>query len=250
MTQEAKNLYKLRLRHAKFISTLIIWQPFARAVILNGSLTGGRTKVGSDIDLLIIAKTGRIFTTRFMANLAVWLTGLKRGSRADSPHAGKICLNYFLTEGFLIVPHHRSEEMNRYCAENYSASVLLAGDWALFDKFLAMNALWMEKHIKKRVSPRKDTVQTRLLSSRGGRGFDGQRGNLSQQYSNITIKQGLENLLSGRFGQSVENYLKRIQLNRIYRDPRTKAFPDLIHADDREMRFHPPKTTKKDSEYI
>ena len=234
MTQEAKKLHKLRLRHAKFISTLLICQPFVRAVVLNGSLAKGTSTASSDIDLLIIVKSGRIFTSRFFSTFAVWLTGLKRGSGESSVSRGRFCLNYYLTDGFLIVPHHRGEEMNRYCAESYSASILLAGDRALFDKFLAMNTQWMSCYLSGKSEMRNSKSET-IFNIQNSRRIS------NTQYDIFEIKQLLESILSSKVGQRVENYLKRMQLKRIYSDPRTQTYPDLIHADDREMRFHPPK---------
>lgn len=221
MTPQAKKLFKTRLRHAKFISTLIIWQPFVRAVILNGSLTSQKVGPSSDIDLLIIAKSGRIFTARFFCLLAVWLTGLKRSSDEQRSHRGRVCLNYFLTDGFLIIPHHRSAEMNRYCAENYSSSILLSGDEAIFDKFLSMNEQWMNTYLADKIGKRARDKEGHRLKPRA-----------------------IEKYLSGQFGQKLENYLKKIQYSRIERDPRTKRYPDLIYVDDREMRFHPPKENR------
>lgn len=219
MTREAQKLVKIRLRHAKFISTLLACLPFVRAVVLNGSLAEGKSKAGSDIDLLIVARSGRIFTARFLSLLCVAATGLKRDSSPLADSRGKICLNYFLTDGFLIIPHHRGEEMNRYCAENYSKSLLLAGDREVFNKFMAMNAQWMGKYLRSQIS---NLIEPKQLKS-------------------YKLRSWLEKLLSGKFGQQLENYLKSIQLHRIQNDPRTKSFPELIHADDREMRFHPPK---------
>lgn len=57
----------------------------------------------------------------------------------------------------------------------------------------------------------------------------------------MVLKRLTERVLLGRSGQKIENYLKRLQQARIMADPRGRTYPDLIHADDREMRFHPPK---------
>lgn len=213
---------KKRIRVAKIISTLIFWVPFVRCVILNGSLAQGRSKKTSDIDLLIICKSGRIFTARFLSTILVWLTGLKRSSNESKYHGGRICLNYFLTDEFLIIPHNRGEEMDRYCAKNYSQSLLMAGDQIVFEKYIETNHGWMQKYVTaQNIRPQ---TQKMMVSS-------------NQPKAKLVF----ERLLSGIFGQRIEMWLKGLQINRINNDPRIKKYPHLIVVNDNEMRFHPPK---------
>ena len=239
MNREAKKLLKTRLRHAKIISTLINCQPFVRAVVLNGSLAKGNTGPNSDIDFLIITQSRRIYTARFFATLAAWFTGLKRSNKEHLSHAGKICLNYYMTENFLIIPHHRAPEMNRYCAENYSASILLAGDRQIFERFLAMNESWMRPYIK----DQKLKISSSMANSQKDQNLNKSKNSniISAFQFAMVLKRLTERVLLGRSGQKIENYLKRLQQARIMADPRGRTYPDLIHADDREMRFHPPK---------
>jgi len=245
---ELKKLYKIRARHAKLISTLINGLPFVRCIILTGSMVSGDITPQSDIDFLIIAKTGRIFSVRFFTNILVWATGLKRSSREGSNPAGKICLNYYMTEGFLIVPHHRDDQINRYCARSYSNTVLLAGDRAIYNKFIKMNEMWIKKYIEQtstEILHRKNTEnkQFSLSNHLSLRAIDQRerRGNLAKELKSYKLKPVFENLLCGKFGDKLEQRFKIIQLKRIYSDPRTRRYPDLIFANDREMRFHPRK---------
>lgn len=226
-------LLKKRIRVAKIISTLLVGVPFVRCVVLNGSLAQGVSKKNSDIDFLVICKSGKIFTARFLSTFLVWLTALKRSSNESKYHGGKICLNYYLTDEYLIIPHNRKDDINRYCAENYSKSRFLAGDVELFEKFMKANDKWMKKYFQ--ITSHKEQEinksQTVVIA----------RSSLNMQLNNLRIQQLFETLLSGNFGNRVESWLKRIQLDRINRDPRTKKYPDLIAANDKEMRFHPPK---------
>lgn len=215
-------LIKKRIRLAKVMSTLIFGVPFVRCVILNGSLAQGKSERKSDIDLLIICKSGRIFTARFLSTLLVWLTGFKRSSNESKYHGGKICLNYFLTDQFLIIPHNRGEEMDRYCAKNYSQSLLMAGDRMIFKKFVETNHSWMQKYVANQKI--KADPKIMMVSS-----------------NQPKAKFVFEKLLSGYFGHRIEMWFKRLQINRINNDPRTKKYPHLIVVNDNEMRFHPPK---------
>lgn len=218
---------KKRLRHAKIVSTLIFMMPYVRCVILNGSLAQGKSKVSSDIDFLIICRRKRIFTARFFCMLITWISGLKRSSDESSDHSGLICLNYFMTDDNLIIPHNRSEEINKYCAQNYSQSILLKGDKKIFVEYLAKNILWMKKYLDKN---RLESMASKI--EKHGEG----------DYAKEKL---LEKFLNKKFGDSLERIIKNIQIKRIQKDTRTVRYPQLIVINDKELRFHPPKKKYK-----
>lgn len=201
-----------------------------RCVILNGSTACGKIKGSSDIDLLIIAEKRRVFTARAFCVFLVYLSGRKRSSDDHKSHRGRLCLNYFLTSGYLMVPHNRSYEMNKYCAENYSGSVLLAGNRELFEKFMKVNESWMSKYPGKNSKFLISNVKSNPKSQK-----------TMEQWDSGTIQKVTEYVLVGNLGNRLEAWLKKVQLSRINHDPRTSKYPDLIVANDREMRFHPPK---------
>lgn len=221
------NLVQKRLSKTRFIGRAIAWLPFVRCVILNGSLASGGHKKSSDIDILIIAKDGRIFTTRFFVNVLATLLGIKRSSDREKSHAGKFCFNYFLTESFLKIPTDRGTEMDRYCADNYSKSQYIAGDTKLFEKFIRTNKKLFEKYNCK-ISNNKSQISNKIPNSKF-------------QILN-SVKGGLEYFLTDRFEGVVKNY----QTKRIEKDPRTKKYPTLIVYNDKELRFHPPRIVIRD----
>jgi len=210
---------KRAIKKVSFISKLLISLPFVRCVILNGSLASGTFKITSDIDLLIIARDGRIFTTRFFTVGLLRLLGIKRSKNEAIPHAGKFCLNYFLTESFLKIPTGRGAAMDSYCAVNYSASKLTAGSPVIFRRFIEENnELWSKYSAIK---------PSRIVQKNHG--------------SFLTFQKIFELLLCKPIGEWVEKKLKIIQIKSIESDPRTKSFPRLIVYNDQELRFHPPK---------
>lgn len=226
MNEDITKTYHHRLCHLKIMATFLQLVPFLRCVILNGSMAEGRIKFSSDIDILIIAKRGRIFTARFLALLLAKLLGKKRSSDEKKPHNGKFCFNYFLTDNFLIIPHHRDPLTNEYCAKNYSKSVLVWGDQKLFEKFMRINLKWMKKYQISKCSP----------------SFSLSEKKHAKAWATTILS---EKILSNRFGDIVELGLKNIQLKKINRDPRTKRYPTFIVANDREMRFHLPRGNNK-----
>ena len=137
-------LVQKRLSKTHLVGRMLARLPFVRAVILNGSLVSGNHKPSSDIDILIIAKDGRIFTARFFVNIFATLVGIKRSKDDKSGHAGKFCFNYFLTEHYLHINYPKERE--QYCAGNYSKSQFVAGDVELFKKFMKENEGLFEKY--------------------------------------------------------------------------------------------------------
>lgn len=224
-----EELRKKRIRLIKNISPLIYLMPFVRCVILNGSMAQGKITRNSDIDLLIIVKNGHIFTARFFSVVTIWMIGLKRSSNEKKPHEGKFCLNYFLNDSYLMIPNNRGEKINKYCAENYSQSILVIGDEIVFNKFIEINMRWMKKYLKARksIENKKYPVNKSLIRI--------------LRFVKVTV----EVILEGKIGAGLEKALKHFQIKKIMRDKRISMYPDLIVVNDREMRFHPPKKYSK-----
>lgn len=217
------NLVQKRFSKTKKIGRVIARLPFVRSVILNGSLASGGHKKSSDIDILIIAEDGRIFTARFFVNVLAIILGIKRSSNRNKPHAGKFCFNYFLTKSFLRIPTKRGEKIDRYCADNYSKSRYIAGDIELFKKFMLCNDGLFQKY-----------------------GFKYKKFNIKNKNYRLKVK----NIPSKRipvllFGDWFEGVVKKYQIKRIESDSRTKKYPDLIVYNDKELRFHPPRVVAR-----
>lgn len=222
-----EKLVKNRLKRTKFFGRMLILLPYVKCVLLNGSLAQARSKKSSDIDILIIAKSGRIFTVRFFVNAFATILQIKRSKDERRDHSGKFCFNYFLTENYLKIPTGRGEEMDRYCADNYSHSKFIAGDIDLFNKFILVNQCLFSKYgfkvsgIKYQVSSNHpDVISTKVEKSSNKRSLDFVR----------------DDKKSGWFERKVKSY----QIRKIKSDPRTKKYPNLIVYNDQELRFHPP----------
>ena len=227
------NLIKNRLFRTRTIGKVIARLPFVRCVVLNGSLASGGHKESSDIDILIIAKAGRIFSARLFVNAFASIFRIKRSKNDSVGHAGKFCFNYFLTQDFLVIPTGRGENMDRYCAKNYSTSQFIAGDVKLYEKFMNTNRSLFERFnchpVLPQCHPRLDRGSKKLLY----------RFRISSLQSGITRGAlGMMQLCGDQF----ESWAKSYQIKKIESDPRTKKYPNLIVYNDRELRFHPPKS--------
>jgi predicted nucleotidyltransferase len=105
---EGKNYSKIYLKKALRAAGLLKIIPSILLVGIAGSLATGKATKKSDIDFFIVCKTGRIFSSRFYAKLILGLVGWARRNHDRNP-AGKICLNYFLSEDSLDFKPHNAK---------------------------------------------------------------------------------------------------------------------------------------------
>lgn len=223
-----KKLTQKLLKKTGFFLKPFFGLPFVRAVFLNGSLAIGQATESSDIDILVVAKSGRIFTVRFLVNTLLSILGVKRSSNERKNHAGKFCSNHFLTEEYLRIPTGRGERIDQYCADCHGNSVFVLGHREIFGQFKQINiSLFKQKRIKIK------DEQSELLA---------QYFPLPNNHFCLAHAKFAEKLLGGKVGDRFEQFIKKVQIRRIERDPRTKKYPDLICYNDRELRFHPPKS--------
>lgn len=200
------NIQSKLLRRANFFGNIISKFPYVRTVTLTGSLAQGNANENSDIDIMIIAKAGRIFSARFFVNAFGTIFGIKRSKIETKGHAGKFCFNYFIADNYLTLPIGRGEKVDSYCAKDYSQSKFIAGDRTLHQQFLTKNEGLFKKYGYK----------------------------ISVIKSQIPITR----LKTNRF----EKWAKQYQIRKIESDPITKQYPNLIVYNDNELRFHPPQS--------
>jgi len=221
-----KDLIGRRFNKLRIMGFLLQGIPFVRAALLNGSLAQGKSKVSSDIDLLIITKSKRLWTARFFSMALVSVIGWKRSKDKNRSHAGKFCFNYFIVDNYLKIPDGRGKKIDKYCADNYSKSVLVSGDDLIFKKFLAVNKILFGR-----------SQNQKKVTNHHHAKFP-----LSDVKIATALRRSCERILSGPFGNWLESKLRNWQTAKIERDPRTTMYPSLIAYSEKEARFHPPKS--------
>lgn len=212
------------IKKIKVMAGFLAVIPFIEAIILNGSLAQKKATNVSDIDILIISSNKRIWTVRLLVNFLAIISFQKRSKDEGRGHAKKFCFNYFLTSGFLKIPVGRGEEIDSYCADNYSQSVLIWGDTKLFENFLNDNKALFLKTSKTYPNRQFDSVFP-----------------LARSFVGTYIKNSFEKYLKNSIGDRLEAWAKQFQLKKINLDERTKRYPKYIVCSDHELRFHPPK---------
>jgi len=207
-----EGLFQKRIKKARVIASLLGAMPFVRMVGLNGSMTKGTMHRDSDIDFLIIATHGRIWTARFFTILLTILIG-QRESPGRS--AGKTCLNRYQTDQFLeIMPH------NQYHAETFAPLVPLY-DNNIYLNYQKTNDWTIEFGFKVKPSIKITLNHNPLLK--------------------ILQKFG-EFILTDHFGNYFEKVLRNYQIKIIKQNKAMqKASKGRVRISDWELCFHPKK---------
>ncbi|MBI2024844.1 MAG: hypothetical protein HYT03_02035 [Candidatus Harrisonbacteria bacterium] len=192
---------------------LFKFAPFVEFALAAGSMAMGNVRPESDFDVIIGARSGRIFTARFFAVIAFGAFGWRR-KKIDHREAAadKICLNHFVTPAsYRLSPPH-----NAYWRKLYQNLVPLFGSDKKVNDFFAANSDWLGKEIAYvddlRHYHRRKSWPVRFV----------------------------EWTLSGWAGDFLEKRLRKIQISRIENGIQKELGhnPRIIYT-DQELEFHP-----------
>jgi hypothetical protein len=207
----ADQKWKKFLKAVKFLALA----PFLRGVFASGSMALGNTEQSSDFDVLVIARTGRLYTCRFFLWLISSLLGVRR-KKYQKVAPDKLCFNHHITDSHLYLRHQSLFNAQTYI--NLKPAMISP---ALIDKFFAEN-FWLNKYaynfrVQKNFVRR--SVKPPLVFK-------------------ISAKT-LELILLSPLGDALESLLKSLQQKRIKEDPVTYEPGGRIVFNNDELEFHP-----------
>jgi hypothetical protein len=87
------NFFKKKKKRAVFFTKIISIFPFVQGVFVSNVIGDHNLKEGSDIDLLIISSSGKIWTCRFFCALIAKIFGLRPNIKTKKD---KICLSFYI----------------------------------------------------------------------------------------------------------------------------------------------------------
>lgn len=207
-------LYDIKWKKFLRRAWLLRFVPFVEFALASGSMATGNVSATSDFDVLIGAREGRIFTTRFFAALAFGTFGWRR-SRLDHSWAAadKVCLNHFVTRGAYCLKSPYSDAWRAM----YRNLVPVFGTLVAVNAFWEANSGWMGRHVQYAEDAR----------------HIGERANV--------IGRTLATLFSGTLGDALERSLRFMQMKKIERSMRAvpKEYRPRIIVSDIELEFHP-----------
>lgn len=131
-----KRLSQKKLKITKRASKIISLIPAVKMIGLTGSLAMGNAEKNSDIDLLIIAKRGRLWSSRVFTYLLLKLFGFKLRSPGTSKQKDRLCLNIWLDESNLL---WSKKDRNFFTAHEILQIVPLFNKERTYEYFLARN---------------------------------------------------------------------------------------------------------------
>ncbi len=221
------HLYEMRIERQKIadrkwkrVRRVAWWLqmvPFVRLVFASGSLVYNNTRDSSDLDLLIVAAHGRIWTGRALVTAVTELFGVRR-RRFGVIAKDKICLNHYLSTQGLCVPYP-----SIYNAQTYARLIPLVSAGITPEDFWSANKTWIDGYLAQ--LPAEDT-NMHIKAVRRSKGL-------------AAIRTIGEWLLAGRMGGRIERLFARIQSNRIRRDPWTYRTGGRVVYSDVQLEFHP-----------
>lgn len=121
---------------AKNVSKLLSKIPTVKFVGITGSLAMMNASKDGDIDLMIITTAGKLWVTRLISYLFIYLFGFNIRKPNDNFEKDRLCLNLWLDDSDLIWD---KIDRNLYTAHEIAQIVPLVNKDNIYEKFLYLN---------------------------------------------------------------------------------------------------------------
>ena len=213
---DRKKLADWKWKKIKKIFWIMQVVPFVKMVLVSGSLALGNSKKESDVDLIITAEKGRIWTVRTFVTLLTSILGTRRYKNKTE---NKICLNHYITNESLKIPFE-----SLYNAQSYLHLINVYDsekDKKIFKKFQQENS-WIKKYVL--------NYEYSELGS-----FRSIKRNRTLNFISVF----LETIFSGKRGDYLEKKLAVVQSKRIKKDKLYKKSGGRITINNSQLEFHP-----------
>lgn len=132
---------KRKLIVAKSAARFIGFLPAIRMIAVTGSLAMSNTAPESDIDLMLVVKKGKLWTTRALTYLILKMTGFPVRKPGDKQQEDKLCLNIWMDESDMVWKSGR----NVYSAHEIGQILPLVNRENTYEKLLSANK-WILKY--------------------------------------------------------------------------------------------------------
>ncbi len=208
MEKVEKVLWKRVRRYLPFLRFV----PFLRMVAVCNNISFGRVTEKSDIDLFVVAKSGRLFTVRLFSIFILHVLGVRAHGRK---FPGRFCLSFFVDDSSLDLSKIAISD-DIYLAL-WTKSILPILDDGVGDVFVAKNS-WARSYFEPESRFELDKSNAIAMKS--------------------TSRWILEYFFSGRFGSFFENSLKKWQLKRARGKMKNFGSSASIIIDEHMLKFH------------
>lgn len=212
-------------RIAQHMIGLISLVPYVRMVAVTGSLALNATHKESDIDVLIVAQSGHIWTTRMFVSFLMHIFGKRRhGTRIQD----RICLNHYMADSNLLL-----RPSSLFSAHIYSSFVPVWSMAGIDKALLDANAGWTRQYLARLV-----------VGKTYRRGVTYRIGNLR------VFRFAFERLVPAWATRVIESFLKKIQVGKIERNTGKPEGGGESILDDTALVFHHPRPQNQEALYL
>ncbi len=219
---ETLNETDMKFKKTKWAFRILRFVPFVRVVFASGSMALGNSVEDSDVDVLIVIKSGRIWTGRFLVTVLLHALGVRRHGKRI---ANRICLNHFIIDSAPAIPFR-----TMYTARLYTSVVpLIVNDKNAEQRFFDENS-WVFDFLSAASRKLVPPVSMRTLSDGG---------------LTWLTRRSFEFLLGGAVGNAIEWSLRAVQQRHIRANPLTVSRRGHVVANDSMMSFHPESREEK-----
>ncbi|MCK9378941.1 MAG: hypothetical protein M0P97_02240, partial [Candidatus Moranbacteria bacterium] len=184
--------------------------PFVRMIGVTGRLAMKTAQSKSDWDLLVVLRSGRIWTGRTFFTIASHLMGKRRYGKKIKD---RLCLNYFITEKTLEITNK-----DLFSANEYFFMFPVFDSGSIFEKFQSENS-WIKRFHPNYYLARAENymiIKDGWLSSR--------------------VRWVLEKAFNWNW---LEEFLEKIEKKKIMNNPKTREKGSLIEASGGALIFLP-----------
>jgi len=182
--------------------------PFVKMIAVINSLSYNNSRQDSDIDILIIAKKGRLWTARALMILMLEIIGQNKNQWYQ---AGKFCLGFAFDETRLDLRKIKFQDDIDFTY--WLANLTPVYDRGIYHDLIEANH-WLRQELPNWVEKKPPRLEPEKLKR-------------------------IEKMLSGKFGDKLESWLAKIQIAKIWRDPQNKRRGASVIADAAMMKLHP-----------
>ncbi len=216
------NFSQPKWKRARRVTRLLALLPFVRMIGVCNTVAFNTANRESDIDLLIIVRTGRMWTARFLVTSLVSFLGLRRHK---DKIADRLCLSFYLADSHLdlqkVALKDKGEIRDPYLAHWLSQVSPIYDDGVALEFFRQNKKLLSSLPFYVRYSgvPRR-IVKPLILGE--------------------IAKRLQEMLLGHRLGDLIEAALKKIQISKMSRNTKSAAQEDntKVIISDEILKFH------------
>jgi hypothetical protein len=188
--------------------------PFIRMIAVCNNLAYNNASEGSDIDLLVIVKPGRMWIARLLLTMMLWFYGVRRHGNHI---AGRFCLSFFITTNKLHFEHLQLGPEDPYLAY-WTMTLNPFYGKKTYEEFREANKAWL-----------KETYGLNIPESVGEQ---------LVELPERRIKVFNEWVFGGWFGKLIEGLLKRTLKKKTLASKQKLGPEASVVVDDDMLKFH------------